>query len=198
MGINSTTFNAILILFPFVIAAVLHFLKKENARRVVAYGGCGIIIATVLIFSVSFFTKRAETVQTLKFTHNIDKFMLGIEVLLMILIVALSIKYKKYYAGLLSISQTALIGWLEICRPSDAKFHFLTDKLTVIMCLIIGIIGCMICIYAIGYMRRYHHHHTEYKDRRNFFFPMLFVFIGAMFGLVLSDNLLRKYISCNR
>ena len=193
MGISSTTLNAILILFPFVIASVLNFTKSENSRRAVAYTGCGIIIVAVLVFAASFFTKRAETVQALKFTPNLDKIMIGIEILLTILIFALSIKHKKIYAGLLSFSQTALIVWLEIFHPSESKFHLLTDKLTVIMVLIIGIVGCMICIYAIGYMRRYHHHHTEYKDRRTFFFPMLFVFIGAMFGLVLSDNLIWIY-----
>lgn len=193
MGINSTTLNAILILFPFAIAAVLHFMKTKNARRIVAYGGCVIIIATVLTFAVRFFINGAESTRILKSTPIIDKIMLGIEFFLMILIVILSIKHKKIYAGLLSISQTALIAWLEICHPSEAKFHLLTDRLTVIMCLIIGIVGCLICIYAIGYMRRYHHHHTEYRDRRTFFFPMLFVFIGAMFGLVLSDNLIWIY-----
>lgn len=193
MVINNTTLDSILILFPFVIAVVLRFLKTRNARRAVAYGGCGIIIATVLTFAIKFFMSGAESTQILKSTPVIDKLMLGAEFFLMILIVILSFKYKKYYAGLLSILQTVLIAWLEITHPSEAKFHLLADKLTVIMCLIIGIVGCLICIYAIGYMRRYHHHHTEYKDRRTFFFPMLFVFIGAMFGLVLSDNLIWIY-----
>lgn len=192
MGMNSMLVS-IMILFPFVVAAILHFLKTRNARRIVAYGGCGIIIATTLFYAVRFLAGGAQSVQLLKSTPVIDKAMLIIEVFLMILIVFLSFKHKKYYVSLLSIAQTALIAWLEITHPSEAKFHLLTDKLTVIMCLMIGIIGCLICIYAIGYMRRYHHHHTEYKDRRTFFFPMLFVFIGAMFGLVLSDNLIWIY-----
>lgn len=192
MGMNSMLVS-IMILFPFVVAAILHFLKTRNARRIVAYGGCGIIIATTLFYTVRFLAGGAQSVQLLKSTPVIDKAMLIIEVFLMILIIFLSFKYKKYYVSLLSIAQTALIAWLEIAHPSEAGFHLLTDKLTVIMCLMIGIIGCLICIYAIGYMRRYHHHHTEYKDRRTFFFPMLFVFIGAMFGLVLSDNLIWIY-----
>ena len=192
MGMNSTLVS-ILILFPFVIATILHFLKTRNARRIVTYGGCGIIIATTLFYAVKFLMGGAQSVQLFKATPIIDKAMLIIEVLLMILIVFLSFKHKKYYVSLLSIAQTGLIAWLEIFHPSDAKFHLLTDKLTVIMCLMIGIIGCLICIYAIGYMRRYHRHHKEYTDRRTFFFPMLFVFIGAMFGLVLSDNLIWIY-----
>lgn len=192
MGINSTLVS-IMILFPFVIATVLRFLKTRNARRVVAYGGCGIIIATTIAYAVRFFISGAESIQVLKSTPYIDKLMLCVEILLMVLVVFLSFKHKKYYTALLSVLQTGLIVWLEICHPAEEKFHMLTDSLTVIMCLMIGIVGCLICIYAIGYMRRYHHHHTEYKDRRTFFLPMLFVFIGAMFGLVLSDNLIWIY-----
>ncbi len=193
MGIKNTTLLTIMILFPFFIAALLCFTKTKNTRRIVAYGGCGIIIATVLTFAVKFFITSSEVTHILKSTPVIDRLMLVVEFLLMILIVVLSFKHKKFYVALLSISQTLLIGWLEIYHPSDAKFHLLADKLTVIMCIMIGIVGCLICIYALGYMRRYHHHHTEYKDRRTFFFPMLFVFIGAMFGLVLSDNLIWIY-----
>ena len=58
------------------------------------------------------------------------------------------------------------------------------------MALIIGIIGSLICVYAVGYMETYHHHHTEIRDRRNLFFGILFIFLSAMFGLVFSNNLL--------
>mgnify|MGYP000343910754 CR=1 FL=1 len=42
-------------------------------------------------------------------------------------------------------------------------------------------------------MRDYHNHHKEYADRRRFFFAMLYVFLGAMSGLVLSNSLLWLY-----
>ena len=51
----------------------------------------------------------------------------------------------------------------------------------------------LICIYAVGYMKAYHHHHTEYRNRTGFFLSMLFLFLGAMFGLVLSGNLVWMY-----
>jgi len=57
------------------------------------------------------------------------------------------------------------------------------------MTLIIGIIGSLICIYALGYMKDYHEHHKEVKDHRNQFFSILFIFLSAMFGLVFSNNL---------
>lgn len=43
-------------------------------------------------------------------------------------------------------------------------------------------------------MDDYHHHHgNEVKDRRGFFFAIMYVFIGEIFGLVLSNNLIWLY-----
>ena len=84
-----------------------------------------------------------------------------------------------------------LITWLELGGHAEVlpAAHIFSDNLTIVMCLIIGIVGCLICVYAMGYMKDYKEHHTEFKDRRSFFFAMLFVFLGAMFGLVFSNNL---------
>jgi ech hydrogenase subunit A len=57
------------------------------------------------------------------------------------------------------------------------------------MILIIGIIGGLVCLYAVGYMQWYHIHHKDYEKRKAYFFAILFVFLSAMFGLVLSNNL---------
>ena len=62
-----------------------------------------------------------------------------------------------------------------------------------LLCIIAAFVGGFICIYAVGYMKAYHEHHKEYKDRSGFFFSMLFLFLAAMFGLVLSENLVWMY-----
>lgn len=110
------------------------------------------------------------------------------EVFLVVLITVLSIKYKKYYAAVLSIAQTALEFWYEFSgvKPKNQISNFYCDQLTIIMILIIAVVGTFITIYACGYMDDYHQHHgNEVKDRRCFFFAIMYVFIGAMFGLVL-------------
>lgn len=67
------------------------------------------------------------------------------------------------------------------------------DRLSVIMVLIIGIIGTLICVYALGYMKDFQHHHAGEKDRRPWFFFVMFLFLAAMFGLVTSNNLIWMY-----
>jgi len=68
--------------------------------------------------------------------------------------------------------------------------HIHVDRLSILMVLIVVIVGGLINIYATGYMRGYHHHHPEIKDRTNFFLPLLMVFLGAMTGLVMSSSLI--------
>ena len=45
----------------------------------------------------------------------------------------------------------------------------MADWLAILMCIIIAFIGGFICIYTVGYMKGYHKHHTEVKDRQPFF-----------------------------
>lgn len=40
--------------------------------------------------------------------------------------------------------------------------------------LIVSVVGTLITVYACGYMKDYHKHHTEFADRRRFFFAMLY------------------------
>lgn len=193
-GDGIVTFIAFLILFPFLTAAVLAFTKNNTVRKGVVYIGSGAIILASVSFAVTYFTglmgDALKYLWVSEIIHIIDYAMLAAELFLTVLIVILSFKHKKYHAALLSVTGTLIMMWLELSgRTHSTANHIYCDKLTVVMCLIIGIIGSLICIYAVGYMNDYHEHHKEFKDRRTFFFPMLFVFLGAMFGLVMSSNL---------
>ncbi|MGN0163020.1 MAG: NADH-quinone oxidoreductase subunit L [Candidatus Ornithomonoglobus sp.] len=191
-------FISFLILFPFIAAAVLTFTKNNTVRKAVVYTGSGIVIIAAVIFAISYFAgaggKPVKYMAESGLIHIIDYLMLAVELFLTVLIVRLSFKYKKYHAALLSVAGMCIMAWLELTGgAASAADHIYCDKLTIVMCLIIAIVGSLICIYAVGYMTDYHKHHTEFKDRRTFFFPMLFVFLGAMFGLVTSSNLIWIY-----
>ena len=191
-------FIIFLILFPFLAAAVLTITKNNIARKIVVYTSACCIIIGAILFAVWQLTSFAGQVQPLLWnshaTHIIDYIMMAVEVLLTVMVVGMSIRHKKILAPILGVGGTGLMLWLELSgRVSMQANHMYCDWLTVVMFLIIAVIGSLICIYAVGYMEDYHHHHTEYKDRRTFFFPMLFVFLGAMFGLVVSANLIWIY-----
>lgn len=188
-------FVGFLILFPFVAAAILACTKNDNIRKVVVYASSILIIAAAVCFSVMHLIS-GESVAYLEETEMIDRIMMCGELFLTVLIVVLSVRYKKVLPAVLSLLQTGLMLWFELIAKkteTGAQMHLFCDRLTIVMCLIVAVVGTLICVYAVGYLKDYHNHHTEYKDRRPFFFGMLFVFLGAMFGLIFSNNLVWIY-----
>lgn len=183
-----------LILFPFLAAAVIAFMKKPGKYRdFFIYASCAVIVCNVVLLSIQVLSaggSRSYLVDTLV----LDRVILGGELFLMGLVFYYGFRYKKYYVALLSAVQTVPVAWMELSgRGVEGKSHIFVDNLTVIMCVVVGVVGCLICVYAVGYIKDYHRHHTEYRDRSPFFLSLLFVFLGAMFGLVLSANLSWMY-----
>lgn len=187
-----------LIAIPFGIALLQALIKNNTLRRLVTYLGSSVLIVTALTFALQWLI-GGKTVAVDSTPSFIVPMMLSIEFALLLLVTILSIKHKKYYCIVLSAVQTLAIAWLELFgmqyMPEGAHHvsYIYIDRLTVLMCLIVAVVGGLICIYAQGYMQDYHHHHSDVKDRRPFFFAMLYVFLGAMFGLVLSSNLIWIY-----
>lgn len=195
---------AFLVGFPFISALLLAVTKNNSVRKIITYLSSAAIIFTAVTFSLAYFMTGTQTLRFdetmmmfgLPITELIDYAMVAGEIFLVLLITVLSIKYKKYYAALLSIAQTGLEFWYEFGdkKPKIEINHLHCDRLTVIMILIIAIVGTLITVYACGYMDDYHRHHAdEVKDRKSFFFAVMYIFIGAMFGLVLSNSLLWLY-----
>ncbi|MEE0927570.1 MAG: proton-conducting transporter membrane subunit [Acutalibacteraceae bacterium] len=194
-------FIAILILFPFLAALVQALVKNNNLRKITVYISSAAIIVATVVFAIMNFGKQQHfiphdfTLGGFDLIGSVNYIMLAVEFILMGIIIYLSIKYKKYYAGLLSAVQTCFIAWLELSGNAHAVNDYLfCDNLTLILCLMIAVVGGLICVYAVGYLKDYHHHHgSDVKDRRSFFCSMLFVFLGAMFGIVFSANLIWMY-----
>lgn len=188
------TVISFLILFPFLAAFLLAFMKRQSKiRSGVIFASCAVIIAAVLYFAVTGLLD-GQTHRYLTQAESYDKIILIGEFVLMGIVIYFSFRYKKYYAALLSVVQTGMIAWLELSGRSESEaYRIVSDKLTIMMCLIIGIVGCLITIYAVGYMKHYHQHHKEFQDRSAFFFSMIFIFLGAMFGLVFSNSLIWLY-----
>ena len=179
----------ILILFPAFSAVLLTLIKSNMLRKWIVRFTVMIIALVVVYLSWEYFHSinryYVENAGILKYFFMIS------EVLIAAIILAYGIKYKKFFIILMSIIQTSGILWFEIAGNAlelQIKGHMYVDKLSVIMALIIGIIGGLICLFAVPYMEEYHEHHKEYKDRRRMFFPLLFVFLSAMFGIVFSND----------
>ena len=183
----------LLIAIPAVLAVLFQFVRNEKARGYIVYAGSGIIMLTTVIFIVRWVTGGAQTWMLYPETELIDHLMTAGDIFLMCLIIYLSVKHEKVIPIILSVLQTALVIYTEFTADVAEGPHMMVDWLTILMCVIIAFIGGFICIYTVGYMKGYHHHHKEVEDRQPFFFSMLFLFLAAMFGLVLSQNLVWIY-----
>jgi NADH:ubiquinone oxidoreductase subunit 5 (subunit L)/multisubunit Na+/H+ antiporter MnhA subunit len=180
-----------LICFPFVAAVLMFCIRVNKVRNAVAYVSAVIIMAASVFLCAQWVAQGAGKIKLYYHTEAADRIILIAELILMCVVTYLCFKHKRWYISLLSIVPTLGIAWLELFGPemTDYKRIYL-DHLSILMCLIVGIIGSLIVIYAVGYMHGYQHYHTDIPDRRYYFFMVLFLFLGAMFGFVLSSDLL--------
>lgn len=185
---------AFLILFPTVIALILLAVKSDAARGGIVKVSAALIALASIVLAVLYFVNGGGV--TLAFDGEMISYaMMAIEVFLMIVIIFLGIKYKHYWACVLAVIQTPLTIWFELTTGHGIEigYNLYVDGLSVIMALIIGIIGSLIAVYALGYMKDFQHHNEGKPDRRCFFFFIMFVFLAAMFGIVTSNNLAWMY-----
>jgi ech hydrogenase subunit A len=178
-----------LVIFPFIAAIILLLLKKDNLRGAVTG------ISALLIGAVSLWLLVAYAMKgTVFFPISPDlwgELMFLIEVAVAIFILYMGYRHRNYVAIVLVLILAGLRIFYEfgLTHTSLPENNLFVDQFSIIMALIIGIIGSLICVYAVSYMKDYHLHHPEVKDRRRSFFFIMFVFLAAMFGLVFSNNL---------
>jgi ech hydrogenase subunit A len=179
-----------LILFPLVPAVVLAVISHSGIRNAIVWiSSLALIAGSVALgwkylgSGPAFFALESP---------YLDKIIFAGEIILSIylLVRCFGITKKEFYIPILIILQTAITIILEVSgKLPRVENAFYVDNLSIIMALIIGIIGTIICIYALGYMKEYQEHHTGLKDGRKGFFFVFFLFLSAMFGVVLCNNL---------
>jgi ech hydrogenase subunit A len=180
-----------LILIPFVVGALLFCLRHDLLRKLLVFG------SVITVFGLCL------TLAALPLPENLREFPINVpatniailagEIAMSLFILYISVRAKHALIALLTLAQTGLMVWFEFGPGAHHEVlqNLFVDKFTVIMALINGIIGGGICVYALGYMKEYHETaHRDVKDRRPFFFGLLFVFMSAMFGLLFSNNLI--------
>jgi ech hydrogenase subunit A len=179
-----------LILFPLITAFFMLLVRRDTERGwIVKISALAIGVVTIIAL-VTLYDKGAVYFGFDAAPVNLLMFFL--ELAIAVLLLWYAVKYRNYLVIGLIVVQTALLLWFEAGYAHSAvvKFPLFSDSFSLIMALIIGIIGSLICVYSLGYMRHFYQHHAEIPDRTNMFFLIIFVFISAMFGLVFSNSLI--------
>lgn len=180
-----------LIVFPFIVSLLMYTIRVNKIRNTIAYISAGMVMAAVAVLVGQWVAGGCQDIDLYYEAEVMDKIIMIITIILSCLVMYLCCRQKRPLISLLSVIPTIAVTYVELKGPElapIARIHI--DRLSLLMCIIVGVIGSLIVIYAVGYMHGYHHFHVEFEDRRYYFFMILFVFLGSMFGFVLSESLL--------
>jgi len=191
-----------LTLFPLVPALGMLLARGDRARDALGLVGSGIIMAVTVVVAVMFFGTGPQSFEVAPGTSHVLSIISSvIDVILCAVILYNARKYKSTLTTVLGIVQ--LVGSLAFAAMTLPAAEAVTatplylDYMSVIMVLAVGIVGSLICVYALGYMKDFQAHDEHEAalrgqtapDRRPQFLALMFLFLSAMFVIVTSDNL---------
>lgn len=174
------------VVFPFLIALLLAMSKDGATRRIMVLAGTGITALAAVGLSVhgSFWLPVSATSWLNSLMTLLDFGLLAI-----ILYVVLSLGHRL--SIMLALGQLAGILYLDfVLLDGHTPTALYADPLALVMVLVISLVGGVICVYGLGYMKEHEEHLRLTGTRQPRFFFFMLLFLGAMNGLVLSDNLM--------
>jgi ech hydrogenase subunit A len=184
-----------LIGIPLVSALLLSSISNQIVRGMVVRVGALVIAAASVYLAYLYIGKEAAffTIEYPWLEHGI--FWAEIAVAAFLLFNCRSIIKSEFWIPALIVAQAGISIYCEYgCAKPVVEHNLYIDNFSMIMALIIGIIGSLIAVYAVGYMHDYHHHNPGMKDRRRSFFFVTFLFLSAMFGVIFANNIVWLFL----
>jgi ech hydrogenase subunit A len=180
-----------LILFPIVPAILLALIPGDGFRTWVTRLSVGAIVAVTALVT---YLGWGETGVFFSFsTPWLEHTTTALEVVLygVMLFGCRRMRRSEWWIPLVIVAQAVWTLTLEFGVPKPEVHQTLAlDNLATLMTFVIGVVGSLCVLDAVGYMRDFHHHHHGAKDGRRWFFPVLFLFLSAMFLIVLSNHVM--------
>jgi len=176
------------VLLPFIVAAALLVLRGQNVRKVILVATAGVLILSslALLHNGAFIMSPA---------HFFDPLVTIGDFVILLVVLVVGLKRKNQIIIWLNLAQIVGLAWFEfhVLKGHGPVPAFFADDLSLIMVLIISIVGSLIAVYGIGYMKIHEEHLHLAKSKQPRFFFFIIFFLGAMNGLVLANNLLWMY-----
>ena len=181
-----------LLIFPLLPAFLLLAVRNDKVRSAIVWASSLTIAAASVWMATTYFSSDFALFDSNETVGNV---MMVLSAVFALAVTVYGIRRRRWLIVLLALLQEAAGLWFEFApgHPLEDTLNLYADKLSITMVLIVGVVGSLICIYSLGYMRTYHAHHPDLKDRRPLFYFVVFVFLAAMFGVVLSNNLQWMY-----
>ncbi|RJX26519.1 MAG: NADH-quinone oxidoreductase subunit L [Desulfurivibrio sp.] len=180
----------VLIIVPFF-ASLLCLLSRSTVCR------SFIVIATAAMLAVSSLLLQGPLAPDagLQWAGLIDPLIIGGDFLLLAIMFVLGCRYRHLLIVLLTLCQLGLLSFLEFFVFVEEQGHALwqVDGLSLTLVRVVCIVGGFICLHAIPYMQAHENHLLPARSRQPRFFAVLLLFLGAMNGLALTNDLAHFY-----
>jgi len=185
------------IFLPTLSAILCYTIRKSAIRNII------VVVTTILMFIfagglVKLFMEAGGRLEI-----NLEELHLPISIGLVIkiadfmllgYITFLGFKLKKPLIIILSILQFIPLLVFDVTgHVKEPEVSFIVDYLSLIMVLLVSIIGPIITVFALGYMKEHEEHHPNKVSKQPKFFFVLFIFLAAMNALVLTNDLTWMY-----
>lgn len=184
------------ILLPVVSAILCFIVKKAPVRNFI------IVVSTLIMFAVAgefinLLIKAGGKISIdMENTIPLDfgwiiKFL---DLVLIVYFIYTGFKLKKMLIAVLATLQLIPMVLFEVFGSvKEPATAFVIDYLSLVMIMLVSIIGPIVAVFAMGYMKEHEHHQGLKVSRQPRFFMIIFVFLGAMNGLVMTNNLMWMY-----
>lgn len=128
--------------------------------------------------------------QSPEFIEKIAWGMFVLELALLFYVIWRGFLAKRYTSPALALIQLGALFYLKFYVHPHYPTNFINvDNLSLILTLLVSIIGPMILIFSIGYMKEHEEHLHLEKSKQPQFFAIIFFFLFAMNSLAICNNI---------
>jgi ech hydrogenase subunit A len=181
----------LLVVVPFLAALGLYALRIESLRLVM------VLVTAALLTGASLALFSFETVahSTTLLGINPGPLITLLDYVILLIFLGVGISARHRLIIYLSAGQLILLTILKLVSPvpDPGQALFLIDPLAKLMVAVVSIVGSIIIIHALPYMKNHEEHLHLPRSRQPQFFALMVLFLGAMNGLVLTNHLLDFY-----
>ncbi len=187
------TLILLLTVLPFIFGfACLALRNATGIKCLVSVNAIVLIIASVVFACCGMdYSLNAGDI-----SFPVGKLMTFLDFLLLGIIAFFGFKNKSWLVVSLCLIQTVILAYADISvfKSSENVPLIKVDSLSVLMVLIVSIVGSLITLFAIPYMRKHNAHNPNFSAlQKSSFFAVMLMFLGAMNALVTSNNILYLY-----
>ncbi|MDI6709597.1 MAG: proton-conducting transporter membrane subunit [Thermoanaerobacterales bacterium] len=181
---------AVLILLPFAVGLLGLAVRDEKVRRpLVIAASLALMAASVALL----FTVLGRGTVTFSPSEAWEMPITILDFAMLAYFLYIGITSRHVLVTALTLGQWVLFPLLKysvLPAGYEVERVFRVDLLAVVMGLIISVVGSLIVIYALDYMREHEKHLKLSRTRQPVFFLFLIGLLGAMNGLVFANSIL--------